>query len=53
MELLYAIVGTILLICMVTMFCISAFANAFEASDNLRRVQRDLERELEEIHSNG
>jgi len=49
MELLYAIVGTILLITAVTLFGIAAFANAFEASERHRRVQRDLERELEEI----
>jgi Skp family chaperone for outer membrane proteins len=49
MELLYAIVGTIALITIVTQFGIAAFANAFEASERLRRVQRDLERELEEI----
>ena len=49
MELLGAIVGTILLICAVTLFGIAAFANAFEASERHRRVQRDLERELEEI----
>jgi len=49
MELVYGIVGTILLISAVTLFGISAFANAFEASERHRRVQRDLERELEEI----
>jgi hypothetical protein len=41
--------GGALLIIMVIFFGIAAFANAFEASERHRRVQRDLERELEEI----
>ena len=41
MELIMQIVGTIVLICMVMLFGISALAAAFEASENKRRKKLD------------
>ena len=44
MDLIMQVVGTILLICMVMLFGISALAAAFEASENKRK---DKEKETE------